>query len=143
MKDKITGKAYVLGDDVDTDQIIPAEYLVYDPTVPEERKLFGKYALASVPPGQMGLPDGHVPFVNKGEVKSDYAVIIAGRTFGCGSSTSTHVAMPNHSWNCRRLFAIVPSEWRSPVMGVDSSPAVMPCGRSSRRRSAAPLRRSR
>jgi len=27
----ISGKAYVLGDDVDTDQIIPAQYLMYNP----------------------------------------------------------------------------------------------------------------
>lgn len=27
----ITGKAFVLGDNIDTDQIIPAEYLSYDP----------------------------------------------------------------------------------------------------------------
>ena len=34
----IRGKAYVLGDDVDTDQIIPAEHLVYSMTDPTERR---------------------------------------------------------------------------------------------------------
>ena len=29
MKKFIEGKAYVLGNDIDTDQIIPAEHLVY------------------------------------------------------------------------------------------------------------------
>ena len=30
---EITGKAYVLGDNVDTDQIIPAEYLTFNPVI--------------------------------------------------------------------------------------------------------------
>ena len=34
----ITGKAYVLGDNIDTDQIIPAEHLVYSLTDEEENK---------------------------------------------------------------------------------------------------------
>ena len=34
----ITGRAYVLGDNVDTDQIIPAQYLTYNPTIPEEHE---------------------------------------------------------------------------------------------------------
>src|SRR5436189_3769762 len=56
MQTTITGKAYVLGDNVDTDQIIPAQYLTYNPAVAEEYKMFGKFALSSVPPAQSGLP---------------------------------------------------------------------------------------
>ena len=41
MDNIITGKAFVLGDDIDTDQIIPAEYLSYNPSDPQERKYFG------------------------------------------------------------------------------------------------------
>ena len=82
----ITGKAYVLGDNVDTDQIIPAQYLTYNPAIPEEYRQFGKYALSSVPPSQAGLPKGHVPFHTKDEFVSDYKIIVAGKNFGCGSS---------------------------------------------------------
>jgi 3-isopropylmalate/(R)-2-methylmalate dehydratase small subunit len=82
----ITGKAYVLGDNIDTDQIIPAQYLTFNPTIPEEYRMFGKYALSSVPPSQSGLPKGHVPFHTDDEFVSPYRVIIAGKNFGCGSS---------------------------------------------------------
>jgi 3-isopropylmalate/(R)-2-methylmalate dehydratase small subunit len=86
MQSIITGRAYVLGDNVDTDQIIPAQYLTYNPAIPEEYKQFGKYALSSVPPAQAGLPKGHVPFHTKDEFVSDYKIIVAGKNFGCGSS---------------------------------------------------------
>jgi 3-isopropylmalate/(R)-2-methylmalate dehydratase small subunit len=82
----ITGKAYVLGDNVDTDQIIPAQYLTFNPSVPEEYRQFGKYALSSVPPPQAGLPKGHVPFHTDDEFVSPYTIIVAGKNFGCGSS---------------------------------------------------------
>jgi 3-isopropylmalate/(R)-2-methylmalate dehydratase small subunit len=86
MKPTIRGLAYVLGDHVDTDQIIPAQHLVYSLTDPEERKLYGTYALSSVPPEGAGLPDGNVPFVAEGEHRSAYTVIVGGGNFGCGSS---------------------------------------------------------
>jgi 3-isopropylmalate/(R)-2-methylmalate dehydratase small subunit len=82
----ITGKAYVLGDNVDTDQIIPAQYLTFNPAIPEEYRQFGKYALSSVPPSQAGLPKGHVPFHTDDPFVSPYKIIVAGKNFGCGSS---------------------------------------------------------
>jgi 3-isopropylmalate/(R)-2-methylmalate dehydratase small subunit len=80
------GKVFVLGDNVDTDQIIPAGHLVYSLTDPEERRLYGKHALSGVPIAQSGLPGGRVPFVKEGAWTSEYSVIVAGRNFGCGSS---------------------------------------------------------
>lgn len=75
----IKGKAYVVGDNIDTDLIIPAQYLNLLPTVPEEREKLGSFAMA-------GLPAGAAPFVRGGKTRSDYVVMIAGRNFGCGSS---------------------------------------------------------
>lgn len=75
----IRGKAYVTGDNVDTDQIIPAEYLNLVPTIPEEYDALGGHALE-------GLPSNTPPFVADGRTTSDYAVVVAGRNFGCGSS---------------------------------------------------------
>jgi len=86
MQNLITGKAYVLGDNIDTDQIIPAQYLSFNPSLPEERKFFGMYAMSSVPDGQAGLPDGRIRFVRENEYRSDYQIVIGGKNFGCGSS---------------------------------------------------------
>src|SRR3954463_9171149 len=86
MQSIITGKAYVLGDNLDTDQIIPAEYLSFNPAIPEERKFFGMYANSGVPLKQAGLPQGEVRFVRDNEYKSDYKIVIGGKNFGCGSS---------------------------------------------------------
>jgi len=77
--DRIRGKVYVLGDNVDTDLIIPAEYLNLVPTIPEEYRKLGAHALS-------GLPDSYPPFVLPGAFQSEYRIIIAGRNFGCGSS---------------------------------------------------------
>ncbi len=86
MESVISGKAYVLGDNIDTDQIIPAQYLSFNPALPDERKYFGMYAMSSVPEGERGLPDGNIPFVELNQFKSRYQIIIGGKNFGCGSS---------------------------------------------------------
>ncbi|MBI2166687.1 MAG: 3-isopropylmalate dehydratase [Candidatus Omnitrophica bacterium] len=82
----IRGKCYVVGDDIDTDQIIPAQYLTYNPAIPEERKVFGRFAMIGLPEKSQGLPHGNIPFVKEGAKKSEYQIMIAGRNFGCGSS---------------------------------------------------------
>lgn len=86
MENIIEGQAYVLGNDVDTDQIIPAEHLVYSLSDPEESKNYGRFALSSVPLEGAGLPDGGKRFVEEGEYQSAYSIIIGGKNFGCGSS---------------------------------------------------------
>jgi len=76
----IKGKVFVLGDNIDTDQIIPAQYLNLVPTIPEEYEKLGSYALC-------GLPDDYTTrFVQEGSSKTEYSIIIGGNNFGCGSS---------------------------------------------------------
>ncbi|MGH7495535.1 MAG: 3-isopropylmalate dehydratase [bacterium] len=82
----IQGKVFVLGDDIDTDQIIPARYLVYSLDQAGEREKYGEYALSGVPLHAAGLPQGNVPFVVEGNCKSEFTIIVAGKNFGCGSS---------------------------------------------------------
>ena len=77
----IEGPIYVVGDNVDTDQIIPAQYLNLVPTIPAEYEKLGSYAL-------IGLPEDRYPerFLAAGQTKTRYPIVIAGRNFGCGSS---------------------------------------------------------
>ncbi len=75
----IRSLVYVVGDNIDTDQIIPAQHLNLVPTIPEEYRKLGALALS-------GLPADYPPFVKPGETKSGYGIIVAGRNFGCGSS---------------------------------------------------------
>ena len=107
MDQVIKGKVYVLGDNVDTDQIIPAQYLNLDPSVQQERKLFGRYALCGVPQGQAGLPAGDMPFVDQADesnTQSPYIIIVAGKNFGCGSSRE-HAPLALHVAGVRAVVA--------------------------------------
>src|SRR5262249_54355487 len=104
MKTEIRGKVFVLGDDIDTDQIIPAQYLSYNPAIAEERKMFGVYALCGVPEKQSGLPKGNIPFVPKGQEKCEYKSIVAGKNFGCGSSRE-HAPIALHAAGIEAVIA--------------------------------------
>ena len=75
----IHGSVFVLQDNIDTDQIIPAGYLNLVPTIPAEYRQLGCHALS-------GLPERYPRFIAADAATSAYTLIIAGRNFGCGSS---------------------------------------------------------
>ncbi|BCQ36844.1 MULTISPECIES: LeuD/DmdB family oxidoreductase small subunit [Erwinia] len=79
MESIISGAVYVLGDNIDTDQILTAEYLKVNPSTPE-----GYAQLASL--AMCGLPEGALPFIDVQSGRSAYPIIVAGKNFGCGSS---------------------------------------------------------
>lgn len=79
MSNCIRGLIFVVDDNIDTDQIIPAEYLTLVPSKPDEYEKLGSYAMA-------GLPERYEKFIQPGEMKTPYPIIVAGENFGCGSS---------------------------------------------------------
>lgn len=104
MKPIIRGLAYVAGDDIDTDQIIPAQHLVYSLTAPEERRMYGRYAMSGVPAGQQGLPFGDKSFTEPEAYTSPYTIIVGGKNFGCGSSRE-HAPFALQEAGCEAVIA--------------------------------------
>jgi 3-isopropylmalate/(R)-2-methylmalate dehydratase small subunit len=99
MQSVFTGPVYVVRDNIDTDQIIPAQYLNLVPTIPDEYEKLGSYALC-------GLPDSLYPvrYVEDGKLDSQYPIVVAGRNFGCGSSRE-HAPIAMGSAQCRVVLA--------------------------------------
>lgn len=99
MQSVFTGPVYVVRDNIDTDQIIPAQYLNLVPTIPDEYEKLGSYALC-------GLPDSLYPtrFVAAGKLDAEYPIVVAGRNFGCGSSRE-HAPIALGSAGCRVVLA--------------------------------------
>jgi 3-isopropylmalate/(R)-2-methylmalate dehydratase small subunit len=99
MQSVFSGPVYVVRDNIDTDQIISAQYLNLVPTIPEEYKKLGSYALA-------GLPDSLYPtrYVEQGQVESKYPIVVGGRNFGCGSSRE-HAPIAMGSAGCKIVLA--------------------------------------
>jgi 3-isopropylmalate/(R)-2-methylmalate dehydratase small subunit len=98
-KSVFTGPVYVVRDNIDTDQIIPAQYLNLVPTIAEEYEKLGSYALC-------GLPESLYPtrFVKEGKLDSEYPIVVAGRNFGCGSSRE-HAPIAMGSADCEIVLA--------------------------------------
>ncbi len=73
MSEEIRGKVFVAGDDVNTDEIIPARYCATTDVAS-----LGQYAMEDLHPSKS---PGGVPFQ-----PGEYDIIVAGENFGCGSS---------------------------------------------------------
>jgi len=99
MQSVFSGPVYVVKDNIDTDQIISAQYLNLVPTIAEEYEKLGSFALA-------GLPESLYPtrFVKPGQLDSDYPIVVAGRNFGCGSSRE-HAPIALGSAKCKIVLA--------------------------------------
>src|SRR5947199_3992539 len=99
MQSVFEGSVYVVRDNIDTDQIIPAQYLNLVPTIPEEYEKLGSYALC-------GLPESLYPdrYVKTGQLDSQYPVVVGGRNFGCGSSRE-HGTIALGSAGCKVVLA--------------------------------------
>lgn len=95
----ISGPAFVVKDNIDTDQIIPAQYLTLVPTIPAEYEKLGSYAL-------IGLPESLYPtrYVTGDNTKTEYPIVIAGRNFGCGSSRE-HAPIALGASGCKVVVA--------------------------------------
>ena len=99
MSKVIRGTVYVVSDNIDTDQIIPAQYLNLVPTIPEEYEKLGSFALCGLPKDKYPtryIPDGHT--------KAAYAIVIGGRNFGCGSSRE-HAPIALGAAGCQAVVA--------------------------------------
>ena len=99
MQSVFTGPIYVVRDNIDTDQIIPAQYLNLVPTIAEEYEKLGSYALC-------GLPESlyATRYVKEGQLDSEYPIVVAGRNFGCGSSRE-HAPIAMGSAGCKVVLA--------------------------------------
>jgi 3-isopropylmalate/(R)-2-methylmalate dehydratase small subunit len=99
MQSVFSGPVYVVRDNIDTDQIIPAQYLNLVPTIPEEYEKLGSYALC-------GLPESLYPrrYVAEGQLDSQFPIVVAGRNFGCGSSRE-HAPIALGSAGCKIVLA--------------------------------------
>ena len=98
-KSVFTGPVYVVRDNIDTDQIISAQFLNLVPTIAEEYEKLGSHALD-------GLPASLYPvrYVKAGQLDSDYPIVVGGKNFGCGSSRE-HAPIAMGSANCQLVLA--------------------------------------
>jgi len=99
MQSVFTGPVYVVRDNIDTDQIIPAQYLNLVPTIPDEYEKLGSFALC-------GLPESLYAkrYVEPGKLDSDFPIVVAGRNFGCGSSRE-HAPIAMGAAGCKVVLA--------------------------------------
>jgi 3-isopropylmalate/(R)-2-methylmalate dehydratase small subunit len=76
---KFSETVYVVQDNIDTDQILSAQFLTINPEIEEGYQKLGTLAMC-------GLPDFYPPFISPDTKKAIHPIIVAGKNFGCGSS---------------------------------------------------------
>ena len=93
--DKMTGKVWVLGDDIDTDIIIPTEYLALK-TI-DDMKQYGFSPLRPELAAQIKPGD----------------IIVAGKNFGCGSSReqAPESSVRDRKILCKDLLPQLHQQW--------------------------------
>ena len=103
-KSVFTGPVYVVRDNIDTDQIIPAQYLNsradHSPRSTEKLRA-ASYALPA------GLPESLYParYVKDGQPRQRISpVVVGGKNFGCGSSRE-HAPIALGSASCKIILA--------------------------------------
>ena len=94
-----SGPVFTCKDNIDTDQIIPAEYLTLVPTKKDEYVRLGSYAMCGLPEDQYD-----VRYITDGSDTTMYPVIVAGDNFGCGSSRE-HAPLAMGASGCRIVIA--------------------------------------
>jgi hypothetical protein len=73
----------VVGDNIDTDQIIPAHFLTLVPTIADEYEKFGSHAI-------VGLPEElyTIRFIAENEMKTPYRIIVGKKTLAVAALAS-------------------------------------------------------
>ena len=102
--DVVKGQIYVVGDNVDTDQIIPALHLSLDLSRPDDRKKLGWHALSGLPETGQGLPKGNTPFSQEDQPNGRFPIVVAGKNFGWGSSQE-HACVALHEGGVQAIIA--------------------------------------
>ena len=123
----IEGLAYNLPDDVTADDIIGPDYLTFDLDDPGERRYLGASALAA-PAFRLEWP-----FVDAGQFRSRYSVLVAGHRFGRGSAR-VHTAMALAEAGVQAVLALSFAEGflRSAVNAGLLYPLIAPPGLAAR-----------
>lgn len=70
---------YKLGDNINTDQVLTAEFMKINPSTDDGYKELGSLAMC-------GLTKDFPPFIDEVTKSAIHKVIVAGENFGCGSS---------------------------------------------------------
>lgn len=97
MQTTITGKAYVLGDNVDTDQIIPARFLKVTEKSGLGDNLFADWRIGADGRANLDFP------LNRPDAAGAH-ILVAGQNFGCGSSRE-HAPWALVGWGLRVIVA--------------------------------------
>src|SRR3984885_2200012 len=98
-KSVFTGPVYVVRDNIDTDQIIPAQFLNLVTTIPEEYEKLGSHAIAGLPASLYATR-----YFKESPLDSDFPNVVGGKNFGCGSARE-HAPIALGSAGCKGVLA--------------------------------------